>query len=172
MGMISAAYFDASGKQEGYHFVTISGAASPIKKWIRFEKQWTQALKKEGVSEFHATDFAASQGEYKDWKGDRARRSEFVKCLMNIIKENANKLFMVTVEMSAWKEVNREFLLAETLYSPYALAGFTVTNQAMRWAMRKKADSRFKGFFEDGDEGWDGLKQLCQTYCNFEPIRV
>jgi hypothetical protein len=38
--------------------------------------------------------------------------------------------------------------------------------------MRKKSDSTFKVFFEDGDEGWGGLKQLCQTYCNFEPIRI
>jgi hypothetical protein len=118
MGMISAAYFDASGKQEGYPFVTVAGAASPIKKWGRFEKQWFQALKKEGVSEFHATDFASNQGEYKGWKGDRQRRSEFVRCLMKIIKENSNKLFMVTVEMSAWKEAKpripfgRDFIFA------------------------------------------------------------
>jgi hypothetical protein len=170
--MLSAAYFDASGKQQGYAFLTVAGAASPIKKWIRFEKQWSQALNEEGVSEFHATDFAASEGEYKDWKGDTPRRSAFVRRLIKIIKENVNKLFIVTVEMPAWNEVNREYLLAETLHSPYALAGFTVTNQAMRWAMRKKADSTFKVFFEDGDEGWGGLKQLCQTYCNFEPIRI
>ncbi len=67
MGLLSAAYFDASGKQERHSFVTVAGATSPIKKWIRFEGQWRQVLKEEGVSEFHATDFAASEGEYKDW---------------------------------------------------------------------------------------------------------
>jgi hypothetical protein len=44
MGLLSAAYFDASGKQKGYSFLTVAGAVSPIKKWIRFEKQWMQAL--------------------------------------------------------------------------------------------------------------------------------
>jgi hypothetical protein len=169
----SAAYFDASGKQEGHPFLTVAGAASPIKKWNRFEKQWSLLLKAEGVSEFHATDFAASKGEYKDWKGDKPRRSAFVRHLLKIIKQNVNKLFMVTVEMPAWNEVNREYLLAETVHSPYALAGFTVAAQARRWAMRKQlTPSSFKVFFEDGDEGWGGLKQLCETYCNFEPIRV
>ncbi len=173
MGMLSAAYFDASGKQEGYDFLTVAGAASPIKKWARFEKQWSQVLKDEGVSEFHATDFAASEGEYKDWKGDSLRRSAFLRRLMVIIKGNVNKLFMVTVEMPAWKEVNKEYLLAETVHSPYALAGFTVAAQARKWAMRKRLTPlSFKVFFEDGDEGWGGLKQLCQTYCNFEPIRI
>lgn len=173
MGMLSAAYFDASGKQERHAFVTVAGAVAPIKKWMRFEKQWSQALKDEGVSEFHATDFAANEGEYKDWKGDTPRRSAFLRRLMRIIKENANKLFMVTIEMPAWKEVNRENLLEETLHSPYALAGFTVSAQARKWAMKKRlTPSSFKVFFEDGDEGWGGLKQLCETYCNFEPIRI
>ncbi len=173
MRILSAAYFDASGKQEGHPFLTVAGATSPIKKWIRFEKQWNQALKDEGVSEFHATDFAASEAEYRDWKGDTARRSAFLRRLMRIIKENVNKLFMVTVEMPAWNDVNREYLLAETLHSPYALAGFTVAAQARKWAMRKRlTPSSFEVFFEDGDEGWGGLKQLCQTYCNFEPIRI
>jgi hypothetical protein len=36
MGLLSAAYFDASGKQKGYSFLTVAGAVSPIKKWIRF----------------------------------------------------------------------------------------------------------------------------------------
>ncbi len=173
MGLLSAAYFDASGKQERHSFVTVAGATSPIKKWIRFEGQWSQVLKDEGVSEFHATDFAASEGEYKDWKGDAARRTAFLRCLMGIIKENVNKLFMVTVEMPAWNEVNKEYLLAETVHSPYALAGFTVAAQARKWAMKKRlTPSSFEVFFEDGDEGWGGLKQLCQTYCNFEPIRI
>jgi hypothetical protein len=75
MGLLSAAYFDASGKQKGYSFLTVAGAVSPIKKWIRFEKQWMQALNDEGVTQFHATDFAASQGEYEAWKGDKQRQN-------------------------------------------------------------------------------------------------
>lgn len=173
MGMLCAAYFDASGKQEGYPFLTVAGAASPIKKWIRFERQWNQALKDEGVTEFHATDFAASKGEYKEWKGDKARRSAFIKRLVKIIKENANRLFLVTVEMGAWREVNRENLLEETFHSAYALAGFTVAAQARKWAMKKRlTPSSFQMFFEGGDDGWGGLKELCQTYCNFEPLRI
>jgi hypothetical protein len=173
MGMLSAAYFDASGRQEGYPFLTVAGAASPIKKWIRFEEKWNKALEDEGVTQFHATDFAASEGEYKDWKGDTPRRSAFLRRLMGIIKENVNKLFIVTVEMPAWNEVNKEYLLAETLHSPYALSGFTVAAQARKWAMGKQlTPATFEVFFEDGDEGWGGLKQLCQTYCNFEPIRI
>jgi hypothetical protein len=171
MVMICAAYFDASGKQSGYRFLTVAGASSPIEKWTLFEKLWLSALRDEGVTEFHATDFAASQGEYKDWKGDRPRRSAFIKRLAQIIQKNVNKLHIVTVEMAVWDEVDREYMLSEHFHSPYALAGFTATNEALRWGMRKKV-LPLEVFFEDGDEGWGGLKQLCEKYNRFEPIRL
>jgi hypothetical protein len=172
MALLSAAYFDASGKQEGYPFLTVVGAASPIKKWIRFENQWSKALRNEGVSEFHATDFSASLGEYREWKGDKVRRSAFLKQLLKIIEHNVNKLFLATIEMRVWREVNREYCVEEFFHSPYALAGFTVTSQAIRWAGHKKVPLPFKIVFEDGDEGWGGLTQLCKKYNHFEPIRL
>lgn len=172
MGLLSAAYFDASGKRQGYRFLTVAGAVAPIKKWIRFEKQWNIVLSDEGVSEFHSTDFAASKREYKEWKGDKLRRSAFLKRLVKIIQENTNKLFLATIEMPTWDEVNKTYLLEETFHSPYALAGFSVTCRALNWAVRKKVRSPFKVIFEDGDEGWGGLKQLCNRYNNFEPIRL
>jgi hypothetical protein len=172
MGLLSAAYFDASGKQQGFPFLTVAGAASPIKKWIRFERQWNKVLSDEGVTEFHYTDFAASGGEYKDWKGDKGRRSNFVKRLTKIIKENVNKIFLTTIETQVWNDVNKLYLLEETFHSAYALAGFTVTCQTMLWAAKKKVQIPFKIFFEDGDEGWEGLKELCQKHNKFEPIRL
>jgi hypothetical protein len=172
MGMLFAAYFDASGKEDTFTFLTVGGAGSPVKKWIRFEKQWSDVLRREGVSEFHATDFASSKGEYKGWKGDKARRSKFVCDLSKIIKENTNKLFLATVEMEAWRDVNNEYCLEEFFCSPYSLAGFTVVEQAMKWAQNKRVGTPLKIFFEDGDKGWGGLRKLCITHKHFEPIRL
>ncbi len=156
--MLCAAYFDASGKQEGYPFLTVAGAAAPTKKWIRFENHWKQALKDEGVTEFHATDFACSEGDYKAWKNDKARRSAFLRCLTAIIKANVNRLFLVTVEMPAWRDVNKEYLLEETFHSAYALAGFSVATQARRWAMRKRlTPALFKIFFANRSHFFSSL---------------
>jgi hypothetical protein len=172
MGLLSAAYFDASGKQKGYPFLTVAGAVSPIKKWIRFERQWMQALDDEGVTEFHATDFAASQGEYEAWKGDKQRRSAFVKRLVGIIQKNTNKLFLLTVEIKIWEQVNGEYPLGENFHSAYALAGFSVAALALRWATKKRVRKTFDIYFEDGDEGWGGLNELCKKHLQFEPIRI
>jgi hypothetical protein len=172
MGLFSAGFFDASGKDKDNPFVTVAGAVSPVKKWIRFEREWGEVLKSEGVSEFHATDFAASQGEYRSWRGDTARRSAFVEKLKKVIEKNANKLFLVTVEIGAWREVNGEYLLEEWFYSPYALAGFSVCTHALKWAIGKKVRPPLMIFFEDGDARWAGLKELCIRHNAIEPERL
>jgi len=171
MGMFYTAYFDASGKQTPkYKVLSIAGALAPVKKWIRFENQWSEVLKSERVSEFHATDFHASEGEYKDWKGDKERRSKFLSGLKTIIENNTNKLFSVSVELDAWEKVNKEYYLEEILQSPYALAGVFVVDQALGWAKRK-GTKNLQIVFEDGDEGWGGLLKLCLQR-NFVPVRL
>jgi hypothetical protein len=171
MGLISAAYFDASGERKGYRFLTVAGASSPVDKWIIFEHQWSGVLKDEGVSEFHATDFAASQGEYKEWKGDKLRRSAFIKRLAKIIKDSVHKLYIVTIEIPIWAEIDREYMLSEFFHSPYALAGFKVTGDAVKWATKRKAVP-LEVFFESGDEGWGGLKRLCEEHIHFTPEQL
>jgi hypothetical protein len=105
MVLLYASYFDASGKPGRHPVLSVAGAVAPVKKWIRFERDWQQVLKDEGVTEFHATDFAASRKEYEGWKDDKPRRTKFLNRLGKIIKDNTNKLFMVSVEIDAWDSV-------------------------------------------------------------------
>jgi hypothetical protein len=161
MAMMYAAYFDASGKPDRHPVLSVAGAVASIKKWGRFEPEWQQALKDEGVSEFHATDFAASRKEFRGWKGDKPRRKRFLDRLGKIIKEHTNRLFMVSVEIDAWKSIDQEYLLEETFHSEYALAGFSVVCMARKSAKRKKITAPIEFIFEDGDKGWTGLTKLC-----------
>jgi hypothetical protein len=121
--VLHAAYFDASSDRADFPVLTVTGAVAPVKKWIRFEHQWRTALAVENVSEFHATDFHASKGEYRNWKGDTVRRGAFLRRLQKIIKDNTNKLFIASVELEAWAEVNQEYCLEEFFHSPYASGG-------------------------------------------------
>jgi len=162
MVMLHAAFFDASGKCEGFDILTVAGAAAPMKKWERFDAQWREALADEKVKEFHATDFHSSKGEYAGWKGDKRRRSAFLVRLGKIIKQNTNKLFCCSVELAGWREVNEEYCLEEFFYSPYALAGLGVVESVLKWAVKKRGQIIF--IFEDGDKGWEGLVKLCARY--------
>ena len=171
MGLLYSVYLDASGKPETDASLVVAGAVAPVKNWIRFERAWKSVLDDEGVSEFHATDFAASQGEYRKWKGDKDRRASFLKRLREIIEKNVNRLFMVTVEIEAWTKVNRDYLLEEGFHSPYALAGFSAVAQLRKWAKKKKIKSPVEIVFEEGDDGWDGLTELCKRG-HVIPIRL
>ena len=171
--MLYSAYFDASGKKDTHVSITVAGAVAPLKKWTRFERDWKEVLNEYGVSKFHATDFASSFGEYRDWKGDKPRRSAFLRRLGHVIKSSTNKLFIVTVEMGAWRSVNDQFLLAEAFQSPYAIAGYSVIHMVRRWAERKGIRSPITYIFEDGDgpDDWAGLMKLCADE-NIVPTRL
>jgi hypothetical protein len=174
MALFYAAYFDASAtsKRTDPAVLTVAGAIAPVKKWIRFEHDWKGVLKDEGVTEFHATDFAASQGEYAGWKGQKERRASFLKRLGTLIQRDANRLFMITVELDAWKEVNKQYFLQERLHSPFALGGLSVLVQARKWARRKKIpENKIEFIFEQGDLDWGGLRDLAQHH-KFDPIEL
>jgi len=171
MAMLYVAYCDASGKPSGCPVLTVGGAVAPIKKWTRLEKEWTAALRGEQLSEFHYTDFASGEGEFKGWKGDKHRRSRFLAVLQGIIKRDINKLFMASVEIDAWNEVNREYLMEEVFYSPYALCGYTVVKQVLKWAKGKAIKTPIEFIFEEGDDGWSGLVELCKR-SSIVPIRL
>jgi hypothetical protein len=138
MAMLYSAYFDASGKQDVHPSITVAGAVAPLKKWESFCVAWSKILAEEGVTEFHATDFAASLDQYEGWKGDKPRRSAFLKRLGTVIKNHANKFFIVTVEIEAWKSVNEKYLLSEIFQSPFALGGYSVVRLVKKWAERKR----------------------------------
>jgi hypothetical protein len=169
VGMFYATFFDASGQGHGYDILTVAGAAAPIKKWERFDAQWRAALNQAGVKQWHATDFASSKGEYKDWKKGSPRRTAFLRKLEQIIRANTNKLFSCSVEIAAWESVNTEYCLEEFFYSPYALAGCAVVESTLKWARKKSGQHEF--FFEDGDHGWQGLVKLCERI-KIVPFRV
>jgi hypothetical protein len=164
MALLHTAYFDASGKKDSHASVTVAGSVASCRKWDRFLREWGKVLEDYGVTEFHATDFAASLGEYKGWKGATTKRSGFMKRLIEIVKKTVNKLFIVTVEVEAWNSVNKDYLLEEYFFSPFALAGYSVTDLVLQWREKRQKRRKLEVIFEDGEDlqDWRGLKKLCE----------
>jgi hypothetical protein len=158
-----AAYLDASGQDDGVHrVITVAGIVSSIEKWERFEKEWCAALARHGVRAFHMTDFAASRQEFKLWKGDKGRRSQFIDELASIIKRNTNKIVVSSVELSGWRSMNKDYALDEVLGGPYELCGISAVGEVLRWAKRKKLRSSVQFIFEHGDPGMGELGKRCR----------
>ncbi len=171
MVMATTGYFDASGKMDT-PVLSIAGFVAPINTWSKFEQAWEKVLKREGVTIFHATDFASSRREFEGWKNDRCRRNRFLHDLGVVLRNSVNEIFMINIETEAWKAVNEEYMLEETFHSPYALAGFTIVNLVRAWRSKHNLQAPIEYVFEDGDEGWDGLVSLCESHCRVTPIRL
>jgi hypothetical protein len=126
-------YFDAGGHQDDKHVIAVGGYVSSVPAWLRFEKEWLQALKRAGIEEFHMTDFMACQGDFKNWQGREADQARLLLQLAKITKKHARRGFSGLLFLEDWRRANEEFFLKECRCTPYALCAFYVMDQAIRY---------------------------------------
>src|SRR3990172_8990662 len=88
LAMLTAC-FDGAGKETNkYNIVVVAGFASFAGLWEEFTRKWNQRIVKDGLTYFHAGDFAKSVGEFENgWKGNTTRREALASDLMQIISE-------------------------------------------------------------------------------------
>ncbi len=132
------AYFDASGNKREQRILTVAGFVGRVTKWEKFEKEWAAILAKEKVRSMHMTDFASSQGEFKNWKGQTDRRRNFISELGECIKRNTNKGFASSVILNDYDDVNAKFRLAEFAGQPFTLCMRACLGGLARWAKKKR----------------------------------
>ncbi len=149
---VFTAYFDASGNKRKT-VLTVVGFVSRVKKWDRFNDEWSTILKSEGVSSMHMTDFASSQGEFASWKGQSERRREFITELARCIRRNTNKGFGSSVVLEDYKAVDAKFELRERVGSPYTLCMRAALGGLKKWAQKKNENTEnMLIFVEQGDD--------------------
>ncbi len=148
-----SSYFDAS-QDKGHRILTLGGFVSTLKKWERFEIEWKAILEKHGITYFHMTDFASSQGEFSEWKGQTEKRRVFFARLVQCIKKNTNKGFCTSLLLADYATVDREYSLSENYGPPYSFCGLASLGLLQNWARNKGLPvSKVSVFVEDGDEG-------------------
>ena len=151
MAMFSA-YFDASGHPSDRKVLTVAGFVSTVKKWTRFDVEWSAVLNSEGIDSFHMTDFVSSRGKFAiGWKGKTERRRLFIEKLAGCLKKNVNKSFRMTLLLDGYNKVNSIYRLEETFGRPYTLCSMMCSHTLRQWAKKKDAQSNLLYYFEDGD---------------------
>ncbi len=73
------AFMDETGHSDdpNFHFAGMAGFAGPAELWDWMREYWQTVLKMFDLKEpFHMKDFAHSQGQFKDWKGQEEKRKE------------------------------------------------------------------------------------------------
>ena len=80
-------YMDESGSFGDPEIAAVSrgGVVLSTESSEAFEKEWKAILEEQNISWLHMKDFAHSQGEFKNWKGDKRRRDKFMGELMDVM---------------------------------------------------------------------------------------
>ena len=129
--VVLRAYFDDSGTHAGSKVLVLAGFMGSPDEWSKFEDEWADILKKEGIKSFHARDFHGGYGQCKDWpltrrelvRGDLRR----VLAARNIIGIGA------TVRVDDW-ESSASPAIKDRYISPLYLAFEHCIQQTLHWA--------------------------------------
>jgi hypothetical protein len=102
-------YFDESGDESNNpRVLSFAGYIASVGTWEIFEAKWKAVLDEFHVKYFHMREFCHSVEEFAEWKGDDARRRDFVQALTNTVADSGSDLFGVcaVVEMADLKRFN------------------------------------------------------------------
>jgi hypothetical protein len=145
-------FFDGSGSPDDTVAIVVAGFVAKAEQWIEFERNWSECLRKFGVSSLHMKDFAHSRGEFSTWKEDEERRRRFLGWLIGVILTRVQHSFASAVVMDDYRRVDSRYCLSE-FAKPYALAGCTCIAKVGKWAERwLKSSDEIAYVFEDGDK--------------------
>jgi hypothetical protein len=147
-------YHDTSGTQLDKRVIVTVGIVASVEKWIRFDRAWKKTLSDFNVTEFHTKDFAHFKKEYASWRHQERKRREFLGRLLHALKQGINKVFISSVLLDDYKEVNALYLLDEQFGGAYSIAQAASIGRVTAWLIKKKpANDRVQHFIEEGDTG-------------------
>ena len=144
-------YLDAGGTKDPYA-LSCAGWIASEESWVNFDHEWSEALRNEGVSEFHMSQLAHFQGEFKGWKGDEGRRIKFLQKLVAIIKANTVRHIGITLHMDMYNRLDAETTIRARLGPPYVLTMLFTAIHLQNWQERHAPSDALSVFFEHGDD--------------------
>jgi len=147
----------------GGHTV-VAGAVASVQDWLDFDKDWTAALRENGLLYFRMTEFAQSTRQFKvGWKANETRRREFLLRLAQIIVDHVACWIGVCVSQKDYDAADSIYQLHEFL-QPYPLCGLTCLELAHKWQKIHRLEYLpMEYVFEDGDEYSDQLWRQVKT---------
>ena len=148
---------DASGKEDNQPALAVAGFVSSAADWEEFTVRWKARLEADGITCFHAVEFAQCVKQFAHLKGDEPRRMRLSGDLMNILKTYVYRKFGCIVVCKDFKGAVGLDLNQVFFPNAYVLAGLATAADVSIWARREQLKTPYRIVFEDGDEGKGAL---------------
>ncbi|HKN21444.1 MAG TPA: hypothetical protein VJX73_08505 [Terracidiphilus sp.] len=162
-----ALYIDDSGHPDNQPNVVTAGFVASEDQWSQFEVEWNSALLRFGiVGAFHMTEFMREKrtGLKRDW---------ILESLCRIINKHVGGRFLHAVDMEAYKRINDEWTLEESIGAPIALAARSLTTEINEWRQAHMLPGDdFKIFIEQGSKHYGDIEQVFKRDGQPPPTRV
>lgn len=124
-------YMDETGHSDdpALDHVGMAGFVAPFGSWELFDTGWKDLMHNAGLREpFHMKDFAHSQGQFRQWRGNESVRRAFFGSAMKLIVETGAKPIGALVSLSAFRSLTQA--QQQSFLDPYYLVSQTVTRGA------------------------------------------
>jgi hypothetical protein len=148
---------DASGKEDIQPALAVAGFVSSASDWEEFAVKWKSRLEADGITYFHAAEFAQSVKEFVPLKDDEQRRRKLLGELMNILKTHVYRKFGCIVVCKDFKGAVGQDISSVFFPNAYVLAGIATVADVSLWARREQLKTPHRIVFEDGDQGKGAL---------------
>jgi hypothetical protein len=149
MSMFTA-YFDESDSGDASVVAGFIGEAPQLNHFNN--REWKQLLESENLGYFHMKEFAHSTNEFRDWKGDEARRRNFLARIIGILSRRARIIIGVLIDRSAYKQAcYRSNGFASFYVNEYTAAGFMSLLKCANWAEKRGVTEPIDFVFDNGN---------------------
>ena len=165
-----ATYSDKAGGAD-HGFVVVAGWLSTYAKWDLFEVHWKLLLARYNLPYFHMAEFAQSTGPFLSWKGNEPKRANFLALACEVIRDCVEYGAACIVDHQSFNYVNSRYRLAESVGTPYSLAGRDCVakfNQHLR-SKHNNVLPQIDYIFDD-EEGKGELRRIVVEAGYSEPI--
>jgi hypothetical protein len=149
-------YLDEAGGERQL-FTVVGGWISTVALWDQFEIDWKLMLASYKVPYLHMKEFSQSKGPFAKWKGSEGIRAKCLGDAADIIRQRVQCSVLCYVHQQLFEITNRHYMLRETLFSPYAIAGRVCVAQVELWRSKETVPSDVEFVFEDGGPDKGGL---------------
>lgn len=148
--------FDVGRNPTSEGVIVVAGFCGEAKVWTEFDKEWNNRLQADGLTFFHAGDFAFSNGEFKqDWRENETRRRALARDLMDIITRHGLRKFGAVVPLVIHNEIQQD--IRDRNFTAYVHGALSAVDHFNSYAHSIRAE-RVKYVFEKGERE-DELRQ-------------